>query len=314
MNLPMGPFRVITYGRLSEEVEAYVKLHLPEIEIYRAKTLDNLKHRLPHYNVYAGLNHLHGLALGHLQWIHAFGAGVDSFLAMPQLPPHLLITRTTGDMDKKIGEYCLAYLLAEYRNILFHHQKQAARLWDQQLPDTLHGKQVMILGTGFIAQGIAQTLRPLADKIVGVNQSGKSHPSFNRVISWQEVPNHASSIDVVINSLPLTPGTHHLVNSSFLSAFRDIVFLNIGRGATVETEGLLQAMEKSNVKRAILDVFEQEPLPPDSLLWGHSQVWLTPHVSGITSASDASESLEAAYRALEQRKMPVHTVDRTRGY
>jgi glyoxylate/hydroxypyruvate reductase len=306
--------RILTYGRLSEEFEQYIRAHHPKATIVRANTKEEIGQILPKFNVFAGLNHLQGLDLTSLQWIHAFGAGVDSFLAMPALTSRIILTRTLGDMGKKMGEYCLAYLLAFGRHLFEYRHQQTEHHWQQRVPETLGHKKVLILGTGYIAKGIAQALRPFCQGIIGMNRTGKAEEGFDQVFSPEDLGKNGQGVQVIINSLPYTLGTHHLVGKEFFTPFHDALFINIGRGATVDSAALLEAIQQGHIQKAVLDVFEQEPLPVDSPLWQHDKIWVTPHVSGITAAADAIQSFEASLACLRGGQRDAHFVNLERGY
>ncbi|KYD27997.1 D-3-phosphoglycerate dehydrogenase [Geobacillus sp. B4113_201601] len=118
----------------------------------------------------------------------------------------------------------------------------------------------------------------------------------------------------MIAALPLTEETHHLFDKTFFSCLHNAGFINVGRGATVEEAALVGALENRNVRLAVLDVFEEEPLPLHSPLWGHPHVIITPHIAALTAAEDAARSILDTLRRIETGEPLANAVDVSRQY
>ncbi|WP_421894423.1 NAD(P)-dependent oxidoreductase [Marinoscillum sp.] len=266
-------------------------------------------------NAIAGFYQFDHLDLSEIKWIHAFGAGVDDYLKQPTIQPDVILTRTLGYMDKRIGEYCLAYILEDLKSVVPTHDNQRSHFWKRTNLNVLYNKKVLILGTGFVGQGIASALYPLIEKIAGINASGISNPAFHQIIAMKDI--HRSKLeqyDIVISALPLTPTTTNFLNKSFFALLHDALFMNVGRGKSLVESDLLWALENGHVRKAVLDVYQTEPVPADSPFWDHNAVMMTPHHSGLTTFDDVRKSFEESVDALKNGIRNHLFVDISKGY
>lgn len=248
-------------------------------------------------------------------WIHSTGAGVDAILkALPDMAEPL-ITRTLGRMGEQIGEYCLAYTLAWLQKMDLRHAHQAARVWDQAAttPAYLFASDVAIIGTGGIGGGIARAFTALGAKVTGYSRSGRPADAFETVRKLSDFA-QGGGHKVVIAALPLTPETGSLLSQPVFDGLTDALFINVGRGATVDEAALQAALEQGRVEHAVLDVFAQEPPPQDSWVWSHPNVTLTPHVSGLTRDEDAADRLVALLKQAFAGDVISPDADAKRGY
>lgn len=291
--------RVLSYGRFAKELKDYLALHHPSIQVIIPNSVLDLTKQVHEVNVYAGFYELEGLDVSHLDWIHSFGAGLDRFMSNESIRENEIpISRSIGHMGRAIGEYCLAHILAIYQHVsVFRHQQQKA-IWNPITPVGLEDKKVLILGTGAIGQGISQVLSPMNMTIYGVNSDGRAMPNFHQCFTWGQLSIIGPECDILINAFPLTDQTDGLINSQFLANFNEVLFINIGRGAVVDSEeSILQSLSKGNLSHAVLDVFKEEPLTELSKLWKHDRVILTPHISGLTSFEDVTKGFEKGLQA-----------------
>ena len=120
--------------------------------------------------------------------------------------------------------------------------------------------------------------------------------------------------DIVVVALPNHPKTRSLINSEILQLMDAATLINVGRAQVVVIKDLLYAIDAGHVSRAVLDVFETEPLAVDSSLWSHPKIWLTPHVAGLTQPADAVSAFVSALQRLEKGLKPELTVSPRRGY
>lgn len=254
-------------------------------------------------------------ALHRIPWIHSFGAGIDGFVTRKDLHPRLRLSRTTGDLGQKMGEFCLCHLLNFLQNCHAVAQDNAASNWQQRPSKSIRGQTVMLLGTGKMAQGVAQTLQSLGANIIGVNNSGHADkPYFQRCVTMAAAPDVAAQACCIINTLPLHENTRRLIDLPWLSHFREALLINVGRGATLVTDDLQPAFAKRYLDYAVLDVFDIEPLPQDSWLWQHPQVFVSPHQAAITDVHDVMKSFTQALHAYELNLQSEVFADISRGY
>ena len=153
--------------------------------------------------------------------------------------------------------------------------------------------------------------------VTGVTR-GASAPVRGRVLDaagTRDLPQLLAWADVVVNLLPLTPETDSFWNAERFQAMKPgSVFLNVSRGATVDETALLRALGRKRPGFAILDVFRQEPLPPESPLRGREDVWITPHVAGISTIPALARDFAENWKRFQAGDPLRNTVDRARGY
>lgn len=308
----MTQYKLVTYGRLSEKFYDWTYKRYNGIEVRLAKSKEELKELLPDSNVYAGFNALYDVDHSHLKWIHSFGAGVDSFLQNKSLDINqTILSRTTGQLGKKIGEYCLAHVLNYYQKIDDFRKFSEEKEWKQMSTHNLYDRNVLILGTGSIGTGIANTFKGLVKSITGLNLSGNQNKSFARIIRMGD---SYDNYDIIINALPETTQTKNLLDASFFTNFKNTIFINVGRGTIIESSELTNCIDLGYIEKAVLDVFEDEPLDSDSRLWDHPGIIITPHISGITTIDDVISSFSLAYDQIMQGKPGSLFVNINKGY
>ena len=124
----------------------------------------------------------------------------------------------------------------------------------------------------------------------------------------------AKDIACVINTLPLNKNTTGLIDYNFLSAFSNVLFINIGRGKSLVIDDLLRSISEKQLAYAVLDVFEEEPLPESSSLWKHPKIFISPHQAAITDVEDVVESFVEAYRLIGTETKSDVFINLEKGY
>lgn len=178
-----------------------------------------------------------------------------------------------------IAEFVLCGVLQFLKKSHFFAQNAARRHWEKcrELGE-LAGKRVLIVGCGGIGTACAKRFRAFDCVVTGVNRSGSAVPFFDRVVSVERLPDVLGESDVIILALPLTVETAGLLQAEHFSAMkRSAILVNVARGAIVNTAALIEALREGALGGAVLDVFEDEPLPESSPFWGLDNVILTPH-------------------------------------
>ncbi|MFK7952863.1 MAG: NAD(P)-dependent oxidoreductase [Ekhidna sp.] len=311
----MEKIDLVTFGRLGHEFKNYITSSHPEISISFPLTEGELISEIKKSNAYAGFNHLSNCDISNLKWIHSFGAGVDSFLELDKLNESILISRTTGNLGRKIGEYCLAYILNNLKSVFPTFVNQRHQHWEQQEQKYLSDQKVLILGTGHIGCGIASVLKGLCSSISGINRSNKCPEEFDSVFSFDQLEEiEKESFNIMINTLPKTKDTTSIISNKFIALFEKIQFINVGRGDSVHPNVLIEGIKNKNIDKATLDVFESEPLDSNSELWNNSGIDITPHQSGLTSIEDVIASFEKSYHAMISGATNSLFVNKSNGY
>lgn len=251
--------------------------------------------------------------LSTIKWVHSFGAGVDSFLYKREWDEKILLTRTICSFGQKISEYCLSYILRELQLHQEFENIKHMKKWEPIPPKPLHEQTVIIYGTGVIGQEVAKLLDSLNMTVYGVSLTGIQKDSFKKVYRIVDQP-PLSEANFIINTIPLTNATYHLFNENIFKSLQSSVFINVGRGATVEENSLITALEEGNLKHAVLDVFSKEPLPLSNPIWNRSDITLTPHISAITTPEEAVVCFLDTLKKIETGQRIDNQVDVNKGF
>ena len=248
-----------------------------------------------------------------LQWFSSLAAGNEILVRNPHLPEEVILTKATvyGEM---MAEYVFAYLLYFSRNLSKHLEDQKKKRWDRQRQQRLRGKVLGILGLGSVGKEIAKWGKQFGMSVLGLKRSPEPVRYVDQIFGPNDLEKMIPLVDVLVVVLPLTPETHHLLGEKELSFMKEGgVLFNIGRGKTID-EGALVRVLKNGKIRAVLDVFESEPLPPESELWNLENVIITPHVSGINIQEEICEEFIKNYKRWVKGKSLIGLVDRNKGY
>jgi len=242
-----------------------------------------------------------------LQLIQSLWAGVDRLLADATLPREVPIARMVDPMlGAAMAETALWATLALHRGFFAYQQRQREGLWRQHLQRRAEDVGVLVLGRGEMGRAVAQRLRPLGYRLTPWGL-GSGPPEA----LWAQL----ESAEIVINLLPLTPATRGLIDARFLAAMSpEAALVNLGRGGHVVDADLLAALDAGQLRHAVLDVFQSEPLPPGHRYWSHPRVTVLPHAAALTDHRSASAVVATNLRALREGRPIAHLVDRGRGY
>jgi phosphoglycerate dehydrogenase-like enzyme len=231
----------------------------------------------------------------------------------------IVLTNASGVHAFPISETILAMMLAFARKLHLSIRHQEQRAWKSVGPlGEIHGQTMGVIGVGAIGEETARLGKAFGMKVLGVRRSGAPSPHVDRMYGQDGLDEVLQQSDYVIVTLPLTPETRHLIGQrEFMRMKASAYFINIGRGGTVHTEALLDALREGRIAGAGLDVFEQEPLPAASPLWEQENVIITPHNSGATVYYDdrAADIFLANLKAyLHNGRPSINVVDFNKNY
>ncbi len=250
-----------------------------------------------------------------LAWVQNSGAGVDHLVAHPELPSHIPVSRADGHFGFWMARYVCGHLLGEAQHLDECAKAQSLAHWDPKLiPEDLGGKIALVLGFGRIGRQIGRALRELGMDVTGLVREARKDPEFSLRAS-ADLPGLLPTARCLVLAAPATEETRGMVNGGLLrNGHSNLTLINVGRGNLVVLDDLLEALEMATVGHAVLDVFPEEPLPPDSPLWHHPKITITPHHSGPSTPKDLiPDILENLHRFAEGR--PIEdAVNRQRGY
>lgn len=260
-----------------------------------------------------------------LRWVHKFAAGVDECISNPAFVERgILLTNTRRVFALPISQHAIALMLALANNIPDYVAERASGEWDaffnpfERGHIELEGKTMFVVGLGGIGTEIARRGNGLGMRVVATRRSSRDGPEFIDYVGLShELLDLAQQANVVVNALPLTDETRGIFNAEFFDALPEgALFVNIGRGETVNTDDLVAALESGRLAGAGLDVSDPEPLPGGHKLWTMPNVILTPHVansSDMTRRRAGLLAFENLRRYVEGDRL-LNVVDVEDGY
>jgi phosphoglycerate dehydrogenase-like enzyme len=220
-----------------------------------------------------------------LRWVQGSGAGVESLL-FPEFVGRddVLLTNARGAHRVSMPEYTLMAMLSWAHHLPALVRAQDRREWTRPMPDEVYGKTLGLLGYGEIGRAVAQRATALGVRCLAYRRNpsaAEGRDLVDATYGADRLHEFLGACDFVLNSLPLTDETRGLIGEPELRAMRpSAVLIHLGRGPTVQSEPLLVALREKWIAGAFLDVFDREPLPPDSPFWGLDNAVITSHSSG----------------------------------
>ena len=249
-----------------------------------------------------------------LRWVQSTWAGVEPLLD-PALRRDYVLTNARGVFGGLMSEYVFGYVLAYERRIFEKYAAQQARRWDPSPPGTLRGKQIGLLGVGSIGAALARTAKHFGMRVKGYTRASESCADVDRYFHGDTVAAFAADLDYLVSVMPNTPATRHLVDATLLGALpARAVFVNPGRGTTVDEDALAEALQAGRLAGAVLDVFQQEPLPPDHVFWRTPNVLITSHTAALSVPADIAPVFVENYRRFIAGELLHYRVDFEAGY
>lgn len=217
-----------------------------------------------------------------LRWMQSGAAGFDNPM-FGQLVQRGVRLTTSHGQAVGMADYVLWGVLDHLQRGPERRAAQAAREWKRMTFRDLEASHWLILGFGAIGEGVGRRAKAFGARVTGVRRTPAPHPSADQIATQSELPRLLPDADVVVLAAPLTPETRGLVDAGFVAAMKPrSVLVNVGRGGLVDEAALLAGLDAGIPEHAILDVFQTEPLPPDSRFWEHPRVTLTAHASGAS--------------------------------
>ncbi|MDY0395817.1 D-2-hydroxyacid dehydrogenase [Virgibacillus halophilus] len=310
--------------KLTDDQREYLKRKYPAQSFHFFKNMEQAKAFLPTADVlvtYGGdLNRELIQEAKQLKWIMLFSAGMDDMPLKEIEEADIILTNVRGIHKVPMAEYAISMLLQVYRQEKTLVKNENEHKWEKSLRmNEISGKTMLIAGTGAIGQEVARLAKAFRMKTVGVSRSGRKVDYFDENHANTDLKKLLPEADFLVSVMPSTRETYHFYTMEHFKLMPEhAVFLNMGRGDAVGTDVLLEAVRNHEIAHAVLDVFEQEPLPEDSPLWNERNVTLTPHLSGVspaymTRALEIFDHNLEAYLRDDQENMQ-NKIDVSRGY
>lgn len=235
-----------------------------------------------------------------VKWIQLSSTGYDACLQYG-IPDSILITNAASAWSPIVAEHALALMLGLLRGIHLAERDRQKSTWDRPAMlnhlSSLEGATVGILGAGAIGKEIGQRVRAFGARTLFITRTPRSIELADETIPIDRVSQALPKIDVLVSALPLTPQTDKLVDRTWFEKMKNSsLFINVGRGNTVDEAAVLDALDRGEIAGAGFDVMEVEPMRADHPLWQSERVIITPHVGAFNSRLGA-ERLLALCRA-----------------
>ena len=286
---------------------------VPEVKFIPFKALDSpLGHKTA---VVANPDPADISALGDLVWVQSLWAGVEKLVTEPALEKIGISRLVDPQLAKTMAEAVLAWTFYLHRDMPHYKTLQNQRIW-QELPYVAAAeRRVGVMGLGKLGEAAATVLTQNGFNVMGWSRSKKSVAGVRCFHGDNGLSAMVQQSDILVCLLPLTPATTRLIDAKLIGQLPyGAALINFGRGPTLDTAALVAALNSGALKHCVLDVFDKEPLQPDSPLWTHPGITVLPHISAPTTIAAAAEIAATNLRAYLKDGTLPELVDRDRGY
>lgn len=250
-----------------------------------------------------------------LKWIQSMSAGVENYARPKLIPPHVVLTKIRGVFGPLMSEYVLGYMLAITQNMKKAFDDKGKKRWEPFLVDSIRHKMVGVMGLGSVGAYIAYQVHLTGVVVIALDEQEKRLPYVSHEYLVAEIEEFLSRADFVVLALPLTDATEGILGEKEFSMMKkDAYLINVSRGPLVQEEALLKALKQGSIAGAVLDVFNEEPLPQEHPLWDLDNVIITPHISGPTIPEDIAKIFIENLRRFEEGKKLEGVVDYEKEY
>lgn len=249
-----------------------------------------------------------------LKAVLSLWAGVETIQSNESIKVPLTRMVDTG-LSEGMREYVLGHVLRYHLNTDKHVLNSGGEWLAHTVPPLARQRNIGILGLGELGMACAQACRAIGFNVMGWSRREKFEEGISCFYGEKGLAQILSQSDILVLLLPNTPATQNLLDANRISQMRHGVFLiNPGRGALIDDDALLAALETGQIAHATLDVFRIEPLPHTHPFWSHANITVTPHIASETRAETAAMTIAENIRRYEAGEPLLHLVDRQSGY
>lgn len=262
-----------------------------------------------------------------LRWVQSASAGVASLLYPEMMASDVVVTNSAVIMGDPIAEQAVAGILYFIRNLDVAVDQQRRTEWnkaafvdDASMVRELSECRALIVGTGGIGSAVARRLSSLGCPCVGVRRRSDQPPpaGFERVCSLEEIDAELPAADIIVLATPLTPLTKGVLSGPRVDCLKQgAIVVNVARGALLDEPALIRRLAQGELRGAVLDVFQEEPLPAANPLWGMRNVLITPHVAAVSPRLFWKRALELFLDNWERYRAGIplrNQIDKHAGY
>ncbi|MGH7319750.1 MAG: D-2-hydroxyacid dehydrogenase [Candidatus Rokuibacteriota bacterium] len=275
--------KVLVVHQRADEYRGLMRRRFPELEVIAEPQDGRLEQGLAEAEFMIAWRHgIEALARARrLRWLQLTSAGVEHLLPVRALLRDVIVTNARGIHGEVMADYVFGVIVMQQWNFPRLFRNQQARCWDHQFTEPLAGKTLGVIGLGAIGREIVRRAPAFGMTVVGVKREAAPVDGVSRVFGPDRLAEMLPLCDFVVVVVPDTPETRQMIGARELRAMKPTAYLiNIARGSVVDEPALVRALREGWIAGAALDVFAQEPLPPESPLWTLDRVILTPHIAG----------------------------------
>jgi glyoxylate/hydroxypyruvate reductase A len=248
--------------------------------------------------------------------VQSVGASIAHITASQTLNTDPIITRVVDEkLSNDMWEFLISVVLSELKNMRTYTAQQAAGIWQQQRYQSIQNTTVSILGLGSIGGFVAEKFAQMGFHVKGWSTSKKELLKVQSYAGEHAFDAFLKNTDFLINLLPLTESTKNILNKAVFQKLPKNAFLiNVGSGAHVVAEDLIDQLDSNQLAGAFLDVFREEPLPKAHPFWKHPKIQITPHVASLTNVDSATDQISENYRRFLKKEALLNRVSLDKGY
>ena len=292
-----------------------LKKKLPKERIVKFSNLKKSDYKKIDVAIVANPNPTEVKKLVNLKWIQSVWVGVEKLVESFKGGRVKIIRLVDPEMSRTMAEAVLSWVLYLHRDMHFYQVQQNKRVWKEADYIKPSKKVVSFIGLGELGAASASTLIQNNFNVCGWNRVKKNISKVKSFTGESGLKKMLQQTDILVCLIPLTKKTKYLLNYKTLSYLKKgASIINFARGAIINEKDLVKHLNSGRIKHAVLDVFEQEPLPKTSILWKHKNVTVLPHISAHTDMDTASSIVCKNIKLYRVKNRIPKSVDMTRGY
>jgi len=292
-----------------------LKKKLPKERIVKFSSLKKSDYKKIDIAIVANPDPLEVKQLVNLRWIQSVWVGVEKLVESFKDEKVKIVRLVDPEMNRTMSEAVLSWVLYLHRDMHFYKIQQNKRLWKEADYIKPSKKTVSIIGLGELGMASAKKLIENSFNVCGWSRGKKNIKKVKSFTGELGLKNMLKQTDILVCLIPLTRKTKYLLNYKTLSYLKKgASIINFARGAIINVKDLVKYLNSGRIKHAVLDVFEQEPLPKKSILWKHKNVTVLPHISAHTDMDTASNIVCKNIKMYRLKNRIPKSVDLKRGY
>ena len=292
-----------------------LKKKLPKERIVKFSNLKKSDYKKIDVAIVANPNPTEVKKLVNLKWIQSVWVGVEKLVESFKGEKVKIVRLVDPEMNRTMSEAVLSWVLYLHRDMHFYQVQQNKRVWKEADYIKPSKKIVSIIGLGELGSASAAKLIENGFNVCGWSRGKKNIKKVKSFTGELGLKNVLKQTDILVCLIPLTRKTKYLLNYKTLSYLKKgASIINFARGAIINAKDLVKHLNSGRIKHAVLDVFEQEPLPKTSILWKHKNVTVLPHISAHTDMDTASSIVSKNIKMYRLKNRIPKSVDMARGY